>query len=161
MKCQSEYSEYYNNCANQIRLCSCCVLGSGRSKLHYSPIDKELNPHPYEEILKKNKARGKASNRQGKDAEEKSRQALARKLVQETVASGQVKGDGDGLLLEEFRYEHKKRESISITPAEYEKGLRQQIDVWQLTNKAGRRMYILTEETFVKLLAAYNYDHSN
>lgn len=155
MNCDKNYITYYTNCSNRLKLCKQCIINGG-GKNHYQPIDKELTPHPGVEAYNRKKRQGAQANKRGKQAEKKAIQRLANKLVSPTVASGAIKGDGDAKLAGLCNLEHKLRNRLGITKAEYEKGKRQGVGVWQLTDPdTNTSIYILSEDVFVKLLKRY------
>jgi len=155
MKCDRNYINYYTNCSNRLKLCKYCIVNGGKYN-NYEPIDETLTPHPGVEAYNKNKERGAQANKKGKQAEKQAIQRLANKLVSPTVASGAVRGDGDAKLSDLCNLEHKLRNRLGITKAEYEKGKRQGVGVWQLTDPdTNTSVYILSEDVFVRLLKRY------
>ena len=157
--------EFFNDCLNAHIYCKYCAAGEGKSnKLYYCPNKFNKKDHPYNKI-KKDKQR--QSNKQHKKdistRSKRTKNALKKeksvqdKIIKGTLKSGAIFGDGDYSLLEDqFHADHKYKSTqkgFSITAAEYEKGLKQDVTIWAVTNKDDETCFILTEETFYNLLA--------
>lgn len=144
--------EYYENCRNAAIWCQRCVAGWGSSgsSLRYDPIDTSLTPHPYQPDWE----RGRRVRRARRE-ESRAKNAI----IQQTVNSGAIFGDGDYRLLHQtLRGEHKHRQnskSFSLSYAEYQKGRSQGVSCWIITNSEGERVVILTEAAFAQLAACY------
>lgn len=155
--------EFYNNCGNQIKRCRACAAGGGKpnGKLLYAPIE-ESEEHPYKYIPPRKPIKDKKRSQIATKARRNEKQAaerLAKQVAKLTVASGAVHGDGDAkheLSLDRvLRVEHKQRppgSTYSVTNAEYQKGLRQQIDVWAISVQGQETMYFLRESVYAELL---------
>lgn len=149
---------YYENCANAIKSCHfCCAkTGSAKHKLHYSPLDASLSPHPYLQDTTTSK-RVKRALKEEKKAKDD--------LIKATLRSGAIYGDGDyellrGLLRADHKHRQKPCKSFALTLPEYEKGKSQGVGVWVITihpepNRTERGIF-LTEQAFTTLLAAAN-----
>jgi hypothetical protein len=66
-----------------------------------------------------------------------------------------VCGDGDATLLDIGQIEVKSRSNIGITKAEYDKGVKQGVKVWQIVTPHGT-FYVLDEATFVTITQNYH-----
>lgn len=129
-------------------------MASPTSKNLYSPIE-DLGPHPFKQQRKQAKAIDKDKSKLIKRAL-KEEATTAGRIARKTVGSGRVYGDGDLVVLENFRVEHKLRtttKSYSVSAAEYEKGKRQGVGIYAIAVDNGDTCYFLTEDTFTELLA--------
>lgn len=124
---------FYLNCSEAQVSCKVCAAGRGGPKLKYKPIkseDKEgdLVNHPW--CKDKNKVN---TQKRAKDTEKKQRENIARA----TIRSGALLGDGDTHLLKgKLKLETKDRgvkSSWCLSLSEYNKGLRQGIDIYGIT----------------------------
>jgi hypothetical protein len=153
-KCPEDYRE---NCQKYPARCPVCAAGYGSKTLFYIPIDETLSPHPHAEVLKSQKRRGAKARHKGHNDEKKSLARLANRLVKGTIGSGMVCGDGDATLLDIGQVEVKSRSNIGITKAEYDKGVKQGVKVWQIVTPHGT-FYVLPEDTFVNI--TQNFIHA-
>jgi hypothetical protein len=100
---------------------------------------------------------------------EQTEDSIQRSIVTKTLRSGAAHGDGDLLLLGEIRTEVKRRgtrASWNLTLKEYEKGLRQGIQVWSIEiqhPETGKPVVIdcIQHELFVQLLTQLQHDQTN
>jgi hypothetical protein len=124
---------FYLNCSEAQVSCKVCAAGRGGPKLKYKPIkseDKEgdLLNHPW----CKDKSKVNIQKR-AKTTEKKQRENIARA----TIRSGALLGDGDTHLLNgKLKLETKDRgvkSSWCLSLSEYNKGLRQGIDIYGIT----------------------------
>ncbi len=152
--------QFYENCENAIIKCNSCGAGNGPAKNStlYKPIEytQELKDHPY--LYKKNAIK---SHQVKKALKEET--VLANRIIKKTVGSGRVNGDGDFKLLGDIRMEHKKRftsSSITVTKDEIEKGKRQGVEVWAITNQDKETFYVLTETMFINFLRLVELNNS-
>lgn len=126
-------NRFYVNCSEVQVGCKICAAGMGGPKLKYKPIKSEdeegyLVNHPW----CKDKSRVKIQRR-AKRTEEKQRENIAHA----TIRSGALLGDGDTHLLKgKLKLETKDRglkSSWCLSLSEYNKGLRQGIDIYGIT----------------------------
>ncbi len=140
---------FYLNCSEAQVSCKVCAAGRGGPKLKYKPIkseDKEgdLVNHPW----CKDKSKVNIQKR-AKTTEKKQRENIARA----TIRSGALLGDGDTHLLNgKLKLETKDRgvkSSWCLSLSEYNKGLRQGIDIYGITitppNSSPKTLYIIDE----------------
>ena len=138
---------FYLNCSEAQVSCKVCAAGRGGPKLKYKPIKSEdeegdLVNHPYlhrglKELhrgLKQCKDKSKVNiQKRAKTTEKKQRENIARA----TIRSGALLGDGDTHLLNgKLKLETKDRgvkSSWCLSLSEYNKGLRQGIDIYGIT----------------------------
>lgn len=158
--------EFYNNCENAIYKCSICRAGNGRptNPIYYSPIignnSLKKSKHPLYHKKPNTDDKKKPNKQISKYVKSglKEERRLVNRIAKQTVRSGAVYGDGDIDILDgELKLDSKKRhktESFTVTKAEYEKGKRQGLDGWVITNKNNDSVYVLTEETFIRLVGA-------
>lgn len=145
-------TDYYNNCRNQLIKCKQCVAGTGNKLLFYESIDEGLPPHPYAKDQQKQRRQKRA-----KAVEE----SVLKDIAKGTVRSGAANGDGDiHLLNDELRVEVKDRgtrKSWNLTWEEYEKGLKQGIDIFAISvdcpDGKTRTIYMLEDQLFNDWLA--------
>lgn len=149
--------EFYSNCSEAMRSCRNCVAGTGSKALYYKP-NEDIGEHP----MANWRAERNKRSRIVKNAQATERR-IAESIVKGTLRSGAVLGDGDHLLLGTIRQEVKRRgtprSSWNVTLEEYDKGIRQGIEVFAIEIErpdTHRRetLYCCTEELFTRLLAA-------
>lgn len=144
--------EYYEQCDNAIFKCTLCRAGVGKSKnrLYFKTTNPAypITKHPAYKVEVNKKIQKVV--RAGLNEETK----IVKSLIHKTVRSGAIYGDGD-IQVNQLKLDSKKRtntRSFTISPDEYSKGLRSNLDGWVVTNSDGNRVYVLTEKAFVKLI---------
>lgn len=150
--------EFYLNCSHALVHCKSCIAGGGRPtmKLQYKPIN-DIGAHPASTGKDKKKQQ---RLREAKLAEKRAAESIARM----TLASGAARGDGDYLVLDSMRVEHKDKSnqySITVSKAEITKGWLQDIQMYAITythpvTLRKRTAYVMDEELLAELLGAYN-----
>lgn len=163
--------EWYDACVNAGRKCKFCSAGFGSAagKLWFeaTPHSHITDPHPYDRELKALKAKpadkrpiDKQKSAQVKKALRNERQ-IAKRIVEQTLASGRILGDGDLKVLNGTkRVECKTRfntRNFTLTWAEYQKGLSQGIDHWIITlyddSGTSHSMVLMSTFSYAELLA--------
>jgi hypothetical protein len=148
--------EYYVNCTNAGLHCRRCAAGYKGIKLLYNPLH-DIGEHPWQPNLKGKKiqARAQKTERQVKEG-----------IATATLRSGAACHDGDLKLVGDLRVEVKdrgERASFNLTLTEFNKGVRQQIDVYAISiirpdNKKRETIYMLSENLFGALVNLIKQD---
>lgn len=149
--------EFYSNCAAATLKCKDCVAGSGNKALYYEPYADLATPHPLANWKATLQAKKKVQQ-QAKQTEKRIAGSIARK----TMRSGAANHDGDLLVNEAVRVEIKRRgsrKSWNVTTTEYDKGIKQGIEVFAIEIQREDTLqpvtlYCCTEDFFSHLLAA-------
>jgi hypothetical protein len=148
--------EFYSNCANAQLKCRDCVAGFGKKALYYEPYLNLDRVHPSSD-WQQDKQKKRKILKQSQDTESRIAKAIARK----TLASGAANHDGDLVAADDIRIEVKRRgarKSWNVTVQEYDKGLKQGIDVFAIEierDDTGVRetLYCCTEDFFASVVA--------
>lgn len=146
---------FYQNCANAQVQCKYCVAGSGKQDLYYEPYTN-LGQHPAYN-WKQDKLQKQKIQRQARHTEAH----IAARVAKKTIRSGAINHDGDLLFLENVRVEVKRRgirKSWNVTCDEYDKGIKQGIEVFAIEierSDTGERitLFCCTEDFFSSLLS--------
>lgn len=175
-------SIYYANCINAGLKCKSCFAGTSNNsfKLLYSPIEKDedLLVHPAQQDSRDDWQ--EKHHTKNKKQIDKVKSTLVKKALKKestvcqsiadeagvffipTIASGRVKGDGDGTI-GGISVDHKYRttsNSFTVTRSEYTKGIAQGVQAWVVTNVNDKNKdetcVVLTKETFIQLLQDAN-----
>ena len=171
---------FYLNCCYAGVQCKSCCAGTGppTSKLKYVAIksDNDLATHPYTQEAKELKAEATKKPKKDKAISNRIKKALKKEFtVLNTVAnkaglkfypterSGAKDSNGDGQI-GPSSIDHKYRtnsRTFTVTKAEYEKGLAQNVNTWAITvqniGKADETVFVLTEDLYVELMAYVNH----
>jgi len=157
--------DYYQNCNNAQVKCKQCIAGGGKTDLFYVPYASlDLPPHPagnWQQV----KYQRQKQQRQARKTENDIANTLAKSLVKKTQRSGAANHDGDLAIAtsedRDIRIEVKRRgirKSWNVTTDEFDKGLKQGIDVFAIEIErpdTGERqtLFCVTEDFFTSLVS--------